>query len=176
MENYKLYSPDEMVGAQIFGFIIPLHSEIYIDSKRIRKVFDTLIKSEHCADFINREESKAFVSRFILVTSRSFKWSFYLNSGIDIDTRITIESLALPKYFWIIEISSVDNYLINKSIGFIIVDATEANHIDSVIAIVWRKHFKVRDIDGTFILKEDCFKDETYPLYIDNLKLYTHGT
>lgn len=155
-------------NAQIISIIVPLQSKIYVDSPRVRAIFNQLMELEKIQELISTEIDPVLISRFLLTSTRSFKRTVCGNTNFDLSIKKLIESLSLPKFLWLIELSTVSKYLENKVLGFIIIDATGTNHIDSVVSVVWRNKIWIRTSDGFF--REDQVVNQEYPIFVGNLK------
>lgn len=106
--------------------IVPLYKRIFLDALDAEKTFYTLLKNEILGlNNIFHLKDKNLVIRIFLTTSRNYKSSRFesLKQSFKI-----IDSIPMPKFVWICEISTLSLYRQNKIIGEIILDPTSSKN------------------------------------------------
>ena len=114
----------------IDSFVAPLYEKIFLSADEIKDiVLSILAHPEYGFKKLSKtHKDENLVLRIFLTSSRSYKYFRRHNpiyAGIE---KIYIE-LPMPKFIWVVELSTVDKYKQQKAIGEIIFDST-ANKYD----------------------------------------------
>lgn len=148
---------EEFNEYKIDSIVVPLYPKIYLEVDVAKAlVFSVLQNTVFGFDF-----GKDFVLRLLLGSSRSFK-KHIMSSNIDTNLKFEILKLRTPKFIWIAEIYSKEDYLENAS-GIIILDATEANQL-SVDALIFASYpdRSISMSDNYFVTLKDVLSKYSY--------------
>jgi hypothetical protein len=115
------YNLADWDSCEITHFIVPLYHKIYLEAK------DAMDIANGIALKILNIDEKSIIKTF-LVSNRSYKNYILTNPDMDIQFKDLILHENLPKFIWIMEISTVENLKKNKIIGGILLDATGKAH------------------------------------------------
>jgi hypothetical protein len=114
------------VETKIKYLIVPLYKRIFLDALMAEKTFYAILKNDFFGlSNISDLKDKALVLRIFLTTSRNYKSSRF--ESLEHSYKI-IDSLPMPKFVWICEISTLDLYRQNKIIGEIVLDPTSSKN------------------------------------------------
>ena len=106
--------------------IVPLYKRIFLDALMAEKTFYAILKNDFFGlSNIFDLKDKVLVLRIFLTTSRNYKSSRF--ESLEHSYKI-IDSLPMPKFVWICEISTLDLYRQNKIIGEIVLDPTSSKN------------------------------------------------
>ncbi|MCP4130172.1 MAG: hypothetical protein GY754_04240, partial [bacterium] len=148
---------------EIDSIIVPLYPKIYLEAINARKIVDFILGSNKIG-----MESDSVVIRFFLTSSRSFKTCINLNTSFDTVCRELILSSTMPKFIWVAELSSKNLYKQKKAFGYIIIDSTGTESMESIIFIVFSNQFMTIENNRLQIHKRNYSK--LYDIYENNLK------
>ena len=105
--------------ASVVNLIVPLYRRIYMDAERALRISEL-----HCNNVLDVPEN--MVLRTLLVSSNSYLDSIVRDNKLHTNwKRFIMEVLKLPKFVWITEISSKDNFERDTVEGIVMLDATE---------------------------------------------------
>lgn len=163
------YSDVEMASTGIITIIVPLYPKIYLDNINARHLFSTLIKNPFYG-WLDRDNSK-IVSRLLLTSSKSFK-KWVKTSGLREKPFLYLLKIAMPKFIWIVELSSPELYEKNKALGLLIFDSTSTQFekIENyLISALYPDRILTKDSKGLFERTENGLSNH-FPMYVNNLK------
>jgi hypothetical protein len=139
----------------IDSLVVPLNERINIDSVMARRTFQRILGEKAIWDqgkslsiFEDPNVPSELVTRVLLASSRTYKAKLVSNPDIHPDIREVIVGISMPRFVWIMELSTVDLYRNNQAIGVIVIDATEAarDTMASLIFAIYPKCFIVNAI------------------------------
>jgi hypothetical protein len=115
----------EWQGCKVNSLVVPLYRKIYLEAEMAKRLSLEIVSD---IDF-GYNFGNDFVFRFFLTSSRSFK--AHISNLQDIDDEIANNIIAtkMPKFIWVSEIYSKDNYGKDIADGIVVLDATEASEI-----------------------------------------------
>ena len=89
--------------------------------------------------------------RLFLASSRSFKYSIASKMGLEGFIKEFVVNCAMPKFVWVAEFCTAEQYGSSKACGFIVLDATAAkeNMEEAILVIVYPSMYATRD-EGVF--------------------------
>jgi hypothetical protein len=144
--NY--YTNKKWKGCQITNFIVPLYPKVYLEAEEATKMSMELIIDFRKTGKLKNQE---MLFKTFLVSSRSYKNYLSLNKSFDVE-KLSLKGylldVSMPKFIWVTEISDKENIINDKSIGMLVLDATEPTKIDYIYAL----------IDGHFIKNNNTLK------------------
>ena len=153
-----------MSSSEIDAIIVPLYPKIYLDIYGARVIFKSVITNP---TFGYRHTEKTIISRILLTSSKSFRKSLR-NNTLNKPLLQFISTLTMPKFIYLIELSTPDLYPVGKGIGFILIDSTSSMYDslhNSLLAIVYP--------DKIFINSDGYL--EPYEFDIEYIKLYKNN-
>lgn len=149
-------------------FIIPLYEKMQITYNEIYNiVVDLLIKNN--LKYLPSPK----ILRIFITSSNSFKTKSLHNFN-NTKLKHTIARMNMPKFIWIVEISSIKNYKKGLVDGLIIIDAT-CSSLEPEPWIYMHDAKTVKYFNGNRLVKSDEF-DSIAPIgrYINNLEEYDY--
>lgn len=164
MASYKNTTYRE---AKIISAIVPLYSKMYLEAPVAKKFFNTIFLDE-AIGYQNAKKSKWIVRR-LLTSSRSFKkWVLETLDFPDKQKRL-LQEIELPKFIWIAEYMTIEDYKNDLASVMILLDATGLNNRDSLIFARYPdKYIVVDNRTGKQNIVRATFG--SVPLYRNNLK------
>jgi len=117
---YSVNSPFR--DASITSIIVPLYTKIYLEAFQARNLAYYICEALPSEDF----PQQVFL-RLFLTSSRSYKNYVSQSTSIHISAKNEIVETNMPKFIWVAELSTKEHFKDRKSIGMIVLDATEAN-------------------------------------------------
>lgn len=116
------YSSSKWYNQQIAYIMVPHHRKIYMDAQEANFYVKTFLGRKQ---FITLDDKENLIYRLFLTSSRSLKYNLIKNTTIDSDLKEHILGLELPKFVWVVELTTPE--LINQNLaqGLILIDATE---------------------------------------------------
>lgn len=116
------YFKEKMPEAEFEFIVVPLYPKIYLDAPVAhRNAQSTIRKSQ----LINLNENEKYIIRTYLASSRSYKNYVNTISEMHNDLKTLIGTLPMPKFIWITEISTMDDFKKGICESLIIQDATQ---------------------------------------------------
>jgi len=111
--------------------------------------------------------------RAYLCSNRSYKHGLALDSDMNLDVRDILLELSMPKFVWIIELSTKLLIKNNKANGLIILDATEAStsYFDPLVAYVHNDELISFDPKTNDIVRNPLILNE-FTIFANNLKKF----
>ncbi|CAZ96843.1 hypothetical protein [Zobellia galactanivorans] len=124
-EHYDEEEYPEWKDCKVNSLVVPLYRKIYLEAE-IAKILSLEIISDHNFGY---NFGNDFVFRFFLTSSRSFKAHISSLKEIEDEIADNIITTKMPKFIWISELYSKENYGKNIADGLVVLDATEASEI-----------------------------------------------
>jgi hypothetical protein len=158
-------------------FIAPLYKRILLDAFEAEKIFYELLKNKYFGlNNLENIDDKIVISIF-LSTARNYKASRFESVDNSVAKRLYI-NIPLPKFVWVCEISTLNEYKNNKIIGEIVLDATASKYdkLESTILIRYQQKFGFKLNNETMLnLKERLINkrgifSQSYSMFDKNLK------
>ena len=137
------YGDKEWDKVLLMQFMTPLPSKVYMDASIAvslsKYVATTMPSTNDCT------------IRTFLASSRSFREHIAGSKLLDNENKVTLLDMNLPRFVWVTEIASVDDFSKNVVDGLIILDATEPT-FDNEVPLLLRLHYDTGRIynDGKF--------------------------
>ncbi len=133
----------EWQDCKVNSLVVPLYRKIYLEAEIAKRLsLEIISDSEFGYNF-----GDDFVFRFFLTSSRSFKSHISNLQEIDNEIADIIIATKMPKFIWISEIYTRDNYGKDIADGIVVLDATEASEIkkNAILFTAYPKHciFKI---------------------------------
>ncbi len=122
-EHYDKNDFPEWEGCTIKSLVVPLYRKIYLEAEIAKRLSLEIISDVE----FGYEFDNDFVFRFFLTSSRSFKAHIANLQQIDDEIADNIITTKMPKFIWISEIYTKDNYGKDIADGIVVLDATEAS-------------------------------------------------
>ena len=150
---------------KITHFVVPLHKRIYLEARKAKTMFTRIINSP-VFGWCTRSELKVkqIIQRIFITTGNSYK-NYALKSDMHDDLKTIIQSMNMPRFIWVAELSTKDIYLKSRSSGLILLDATGSEDMSSAKLIMYPGYLKILDPSGDFKVE---FSDFT--TYKNNLR------
>lgn len=189
-DNNVPYSLEEYNHFSVFDrevnlFTVPLYKRIFLEANDALTVFEFLLEKisplieKHISDgeLNYNNNSNPLIKRIFLTSSRKYKKMRVTNAS-STETKKFYSEILMPKFIWMCEIATRENYRERKILGEIILDATAAryDHINSTILIRIGDIVGYRHPDENFsvINKGLMYRmagfDKEFSLYENNLK------
>lgn len=189
-DNNIPYSIEEYNHFSVFDremslFTVPLYKRIFFEANDAATVFDFLLKKVsslikwHINTYkLNYENRKnPLVKRIFLTSSRKYK-KVRVTDAINFETKKFYSEILMPKFIWVCEIATYENYQSRKMLGEIVLDATAAryDHVNSTLLIRIGDVIGYRNPDEQFTVFNKRLKyraegfDIEFKLYENNLK------
>lgn len=124
----------------LMRFLVPLPSKVYLDAfkavKLSKKVMTQLLNSP-----------QDVVIKTFLASSRSFREHLAVSKLLDPATKQFLLKMNLPRFVWVSELSSLDEFHHKIGSGLILLDATEPtqDNIVPLLMCVWDKNGFIYD-------------------------------
>ena len=157
-ENYARLGYPGFQNFKITDIVVPLYRKVYMDAKIALDISETII--DKFLDFPDPIVVKTF-----LTSSRSYRNYISAESGLDKISKIAFLLIPLPKFIWITEISSVDQFKDHKIHSLIILDATGTEQSNMTKNIIFLESFgtvydyftDIKNVKAGDKLLPDCF-------------------
>ena len=119
--SYQLYAFDKPTPyfpkVKISHFIVPLHKKIYLAAEQAIDIANFFV----ARDFQSPAHS---VIRTFLTSSRSYREYIFRDSGLPIHLKLAYLSIDLPKFIWVTEVATRNEFDTGKVNSLILLDAT----------------------------------------------------
>lgn len=159
------YNGTTFSDMKIQHFVVPLHKRIYLEARKARAMFKRILKSADFGWYARSElKTNQIIQRVFITTGNSYK-NYALRSDMADDLKTFIQSMNMPRFIWVAELSTKDIYLQSKILGIILLDATGSEDINSAKLILYPGYLKT--LDPSFDIKVQ-FND--FATYRNNLK------
>ena len=112
----------------LMRFMVPLPSKVYLDAYKAIKLSKVLMSRL-------LHVPSGYVVRTFLASSRSFREHIALSSVLNPDNKIYLLGMNLPRFVWISELSTCDEFQHGLLNGLILLDATEPTQ-DNVVPLL----------------------------------------
>lgn len=106
-------------GCYISQIVVPLHKKVYLEAVGAMGVLNNSLYG------FQKVVNKAPWKKTFLTSSRSFKHAVHLNSQMKKDARGILLGIAMPKFIWVMELSTKKEFEKGMASGLVIIDATE---------------------------------------------------
>jgi len=126
-EYYSLPPQNEY---KITGITIPLYSKVYTDATEAKKLTIEILKK-----FELKFPSDVVILRLYLISSRSLKNEIALKDDFNSDNKELLVHNPMPKFVWVIEFSTKEQFIKDESFGLIVLNSTD-NSIFTAINII----------------------------------------
>ncbi len=160
--------------AEIDSFVVPIYEKIYLPAEHVEALAMSYLRRDSKFDPTNYGlDLNDLVIRILLTSSRSYKY-FRVENPIPNNLDRIYRQISMPKFIWLVEITTKALYRDRKVIGEIIFDAT-ASHKDRLafITIHFPNHlfYHQRDSsDPNAGAEFDLHDALPYAMYENNLK------
>ncbi|WP_020677333.1 hypothetical protein [Geopsychrobacter electrodiphilus] len=146
--------------------VVPFYQKMYLD---VDFLYDRLLPSLE-KNLLNLEEGKTLVRRVFITSSRSFKKSVNVYSKDDIYREIHTH-LQMPKFIWVAEYSTIDEYKKCLVSNRIIFDATMLKHYEgNFISLKSGSEVSVNPHGDGITGPAIKLKEQVEPMYKNNLR------
>ena len=134
------------------SLIVPLYRRIFMDAARADSIFKSLfwenkffladIRKAYDDMTWGTEEKNPFVWRMYLTAARSYK-DFKTKTTRNKVMKYFYMDCALPRFIWVLEIGTIEDYVNSKARVEILLDATSSPHSDTrgILSIAYKNHF-----------------------------------
>lgn len=152
--NPDAVSNVEAIKSKDVSIIVPLYRRIFIDAARAESIFKSLflendiflddIRSAYSDETWGIKKDNPFVWRMYLTASRSYK-DFKTRKTSSEELKYFYMECSLPRFIWVLEIGSMDEYLLSPSRARveILLDATSSPYSETrgIISVGYKDHF-----------------------------------
>jgi len=114
------YGIQDWANGKITHFIVPLHPKVYLDAELAIEASNYLAKNK-----LNAPNDS--VLRTFLTSNRTYREYLMNNPDLDAKEKEAYLQIDMPKFVWVTEIASKNDFLSNKISGLILLDATGSN-------------------------------------------------
>lgn len=129
-EYYLRSNLNNWAGMTITHFIAPLYNKVYMDASV------AIQASKFIANDILRIPADR-VLRTFLTSSRTYRDYLAANSSLNTQQKEALLSFAMPKFVWITEITTVNDFQNNLVREVIVIDATAGKSIRNISSIIY---------------------------------------
>ena len=139
------YNGTTFSDMKIQHFVVPLHKRIYLEARKARAMFKRILSSP-VFGWAARSELKTtqIIQRVFITTGNSYK-NYALRSDMADNLKTFIQSMNMPRFIWVAELSTKEMYLQSKSSGIILLDATGSEDMNSAKLILYPGYLKILD-------------------------------
>jgi hypothetical protein len=159
------YHAPELASAPIEHFIVPLYPKIYLDAYKARKLVFRLFEN---TELVGQKPGEPVFLRFFITTARSFKAAFVRNS-LPVELKRVVARLEMPKFIWVAEEASRNEYGQGNISGLMLLDATGDASDQSLLFLLRSGRVGIRDRQGRWQAQE-LGETLIFRLYQNNLK------
>ena len=140
------YSNDKKwEGCIIDHFIAPLHNKIYLEPHRVKIYIRKLLSTK----YFSHLRDNLITLRTFLCSARSFR-NYVNTSEMSEGMKRQIGNVYMPKFVWVVELSTPDLLKQNKATGIILIDATECTLYNyKPLIVAFSQGIVVHKISGT---------------------------
>jgi hypothetical protein len=144
-------------------FVVPLYHRIYLEAGKASEWLSQVVE-DPVFGWKSLSAKKGFpvIKRIFLSTSGSYK-SFVMLSDMDNRLKGAIQSLVLPKFVWLAELSTPDLFSMEKACGLVLLDATGSNTLQSIKMLLYPNYLRLSG-------KEYSIDFGAFDIYRNNLK------
>jgi hypothetical protein len=162
------YKEKVFKDAKISNAIVPLYSKIYLDEKRAQVLFGKLLGNQLYGLANLGIETSKLMSRIFLTSSKSFKRDVLKSLKYTNKNKSIILSRNLPKFIWVCELNTPDNYLAGMVDAKLVLDATGNGDLNSLVFAHYPKIIYIND--GNPLFKKLDVDFPNVEIYRNNLK------
>ena len=146
--------------------VVPFNQKMYLD---VNFLYEKLLPSLE-KNILKRDIDKTIIRRVFITSSRSFKRKISQNSKDDVYRDVHIK-LQMPKFIWIAEYSTIDEYKSAEVSSRIIFDATMLKHQQgNFLSLKTESELCVRPRSAQETGPIIKLKQKSEPMYINNLR------
>lgn len=116
---------------KITGIIVPLYSKVYTDAPEAKKMTIEILRK-----FDLQFPLEEVILRLYLISSRSLKNEIALKDDLDSDNKELILHTPMPKFVWVSEFSTKEQFKDDKSFGLIVLNSTDNSVYTSINIII----------------------------------------
>lgn len=165
-ENYVKKGIKRMEGVTVGQFIAPLYHKVYMEAdsaiRLSEKIIDTVIPG-----------GDGQVMRTFLTSSRSFREHITCMSSLSNAQRLALLAIPLPKFVWVTELSSCDDFYMDKVSTLLLLDATgsvTANLSRNIILLLSEGYLYNYDVTTMSITGRPTSFPKSFEAFYGNLK------
>ncbi len=122
------YGKESWDKVLLMRFLVPLPSKVYLDAFKAVKLSKKVM-----TQLLNAPQD--IVIRTFLASSRSFREHVAVSQVMDLGTKQFILNMNLPRFVWVSELSSLEEFHQKKESGLILLDATEPTQ-DNIVPLL----------------------------------------
>lgn len=115
--NYVVKGKDRWKDAQVKQFIAPLYHKVYMEADIAIELSKQIVMSI-------LPDGDGMVIRTLLTSSRTFREHITHMTSLTNDQRLALLQVPMPKFVWVTELSTVDEFIKNKANTLLLLDAT----------------------------------------------------
>ena len=146
--------------------VVPFYQKMYLD---VNFLYEKLLPSLE-KNLLKIDGKKTLIRRVFITSSRSFKIKVAKNSQ-DIAYRDIHTHLQMPKFIWVAEYSTIDEYKNRETSRRIIFDATMLKHQEgNFISLKRESELCVKPRSAQKTGPAIKLQQKTEPMYINNLR------
>ncbi len=121
-------------NASISHFIVPLHNKIYLAADQAIDISNFFVSR----DFHSAPDT---VIRTFLTSGRSYREYIYHNSDFPVSVKSAYLRIDLPKFIWVTEVATRNDFDLNKVNSLILLDATSTSTVsDPYASLLLKQH------------------------------------
>lgn len=138
---------------EVAVFVVPLYKRVFLEANDASAIIATVLEHSDIGfsalvpqiqETVNDENP--LVLRLFLTSSRNFK-NFRSKHEDSSTAKYFYNSIQMPRFVWVAELSTYSSYLERKVYGEIILDATSSrmSHLDSLLMVRYLDHLGYRN-------------------------------
>ena len=116
-QNYIDIGKDKWKDAQVRQFIAPLYHKVYMEADTAIKLSEQIIESVIPG-------GDGLVMRTLLTSSRTFREHITKMTSLTNEHRLALLGIPMPKFVWVTELSTEEEFLNDKVSTLLLLDAT----------------------------------------------------
>lgn len=117
VQNYIAAGSNKWNGVQVSQFIAPLYHKVYMEADTAIALSEQIVRS-----VIPGGDGK--VMRTLLTSSRSFREHITRMTSLSNEQRLGLLGIPMPKFVWVTELSTPDEFFNGKASTLLLLDAT----------------------------------------------------
>jgi hypothetical protein len=122
------YTDARFHNGKICQIIVPLYERIYLDAIKARKLANRILEHKTLGYKVENQ-----VSRLFLTSSRSLKRWLQKNEDLPEKLRNYLLRMHLPRFVWLAEYATKENYLQRRADSLVCLDATGDDSTESLL-------------------------------------------
>ena len=161
------YEDSNFHEAKIISAIVPMYTKMYLEAPIAKKLFETIFLDKTLG--YKGNNSNKWIVRRLLTSNKSFKKWISISISLSDNLRKILLETELPKFIWIAEYMTQNDFESELSSAMIILDATGMNNREAMVFARYPDRYLL--VDNTNGSQKEVIEiSKPIPLYKNNLK------